>query len=73
MKKKWLIFSLICLFLCAGASYFVFVYPEARLRVMLAQKKKAEWIRLRQVLASRTNYFDGNAGIVVKDLNTGKK
>jgi len=71
MKKKWLIYSLICLFLLGGASYFVFVYPEARQKAMLAQKKKAEWIRLRQALANRTNYFAGSAGIVVKDLKTG--
>ena len=75
MFKKALIVLLI-ISVMSGTGYFSYQaygnYQESRKKQQAAlQKKRAAWLALKRYLGRETAQFDGSAGIVLKDLDTG--
>lgn len=74
MKKKILIFVVLITSLALGGFYYCASYKEAKeakVRLIMLKKRKAAWERLRINLQNQIKRFRGEAGIVIKDLDTG--
>jgi len=75
MKTKKIFLSIFIGLLLIYGSYFSYQYyvdlKEIRIRQVLLEKRKAAWQVLRQKLTNEISQFKGEAGIVVKDLETG--
>ncbi|MCX5694732.1 MAG: class A beta-lactamase-related serine hydrolase [Candidatus Omnitrophica bacterium] len=70
-KKIGIIF--IGILLACGV-YFVFryhAYAQAKRQQIIFESKKAAWERLKQKLSNEIKLFKGEAGFVIKDLQTG--
>ena len=76
MKKK-IIFSIL-LFILAGAGIFfaykVFVnIGKINIAAVLSEKKRQAWLGLEKTINGDITGFKGTVGIVIKDLDTGRK
>lgn len=72
--KKTLFFTVIILCLSLSAYYSYKLYKEhkdAQERLLSLKKRKVAWDRLKRSLENEIRRFRGEAGIVIKDLQTG--
>lgn len=72
--KKILICAVVILCIISGVYYSYQLYEqrkEAQEKQLLLKKKRVAWERLKSNLEKETAKFKGEAGIVIKDLDTG--
>lgn len=76
-RKKLFFISLFFILLSVSAVFSNRYYQvqkkfqeEAEIATILLEEKKAEWLELEQSLAERVENFNGNAGILIKDLQS---
>lgn len=75
MKTKKLLLFIALVILLGGGTYFTgryYVYlQKAKREQVIYETKKIAWQKLRQEIANQIIQFKGEAGLVIKDLETG--
>lgn len=74
MKKKRIFLILFLIVLFGGATYssynFYRVFQEKKKQIAVLERRKISWALLKETLENKVGRFEGQAGIVIKDLDT---
>lgn len=75
MKAKKIFFFILVIFLLCAGEYLSLQYyakfKQARQEQIESQRRKTAWIELQRRIQNAISQFKGEAGIVIKDLETG--
>ncbi|MCM8782037.1 MAG: class A beta-lactamase-related serine hydrolase [Candidatus Omnitrophica bacterium] len=69
-KKVFILMLFILLFIAVSSSYQYYqAYKETQRKRILFEKRKTEWMTLKEAVAAQVAKFKGETGILIKDLD----
>ncbi|HAH21382.1 MAG: hypothetical protein A2Y00_04085 [Omnitrophica WOR_2 bacterium GWF2_43_52] len=70
LKKKIVVVSLLAVVFVGSAGYFTYQrYQQIKIKRLALEKKKALWQALERALSQEVSRFQGEAGVILKDLD----